>query len=256
MTGLRAAGVGVRIGDREVVREASFEVASGEFLAIVGPNGAGKTTLLRALAGLLRLDRGNIHVGSLVIAGMSARERARDLAFLAPARIALPVGFTVEEVVALGCFARDDARAAGRTRIRAAIDRFRLGALCNRGVETLSDGERQRVWLAAIEAQDAGVILLDEPTAHLDVARVAETLAVLRSWCRQGRAVIAVIHDLDAAIAAADRVAVMVDGALRDPVAVASLTAAALGASFEVTLASVQVAHRQRVIVMDYEVSP
>ncbi len=256
MTTMQLAGVTIRIGEVEILTGVSLEVRAGEFVAIVGPNGAGKTTLLRVLAGLLRPARGAALLDGRPIGELTARERSRRIAFLAPARIAVPMAYPVRDVVALARFAhRSWWRTTGQDEpaVGAAVARFGLGAFAGRRIGGLSDGERQRVWLAALEAQGSDVLLLDEPTSHLDVAHVADTLGALRRWAEEGRAVVAVLHDLDAALAAADRIVVLAGGRLILDHQVDQLDLGMVGSIFGVALAPALVARRHRALVVDYE---
>ncbi|MGH2716686.1 MAG: ABC transporter ATP-binding protein [Thermoleophilaceae bacterium] len=256
MTSLVAERVYLRYGDTDAVAGVSLTVARGEFVALVGPNGAGKTSLLRLLAGIARPAEGRVLLGGRPLETLSPRERGRRIAFLAPARIAVPSAFRVDDVIALARFAhRSWWRTTGRgdRSVERALRRFDLASLRDRRLGTLSDGERQRVWLAALEAQDPEVLLLDEPTSHLDVARVANTLRALRAWAASGRSVIAAVHDLDAALAAADRVVVVDRGQVALDASAGDIAPAAIGASFEVTLASAVVRRRRRALVIDYE---
>lgn len=255
--GFEAHGLGKRYRRRHwALRDVDVSVPAGSITALVGPNGAGKTSLLRLLAGLVRPSEGRVLLDGRTLAALPPRERGRRIAFLAPARIAVPVAYRVDEVVALARFAhRDWWRTTGRDdpAVEWALRRFELGSLRDRRLGTLSDGERQRVWLAALEAQDPEVLLLDEPTSHLDVAHVAATLRALRAWAAAGRAVIAVVHDLDAALAAADRIVVVRDGRLALDAPTGEVAPPAIGASFEVTLAAAVVTRRQRGLVVEYE---
>ncbi|HEV8699189.1 MAG TPA: ABC transporter ATP-binding protein [Candidatus Limnocylindrales bacterium] len=256
MTVLSAERVSLRFGDRDAVAAVSLAVRGGEFVALVGPNGAGKTSLLRVMAGLARPTHGRVLLDDRPLAALVPRERGRRIAFLAPARIAVPTGYRVDEVVGLARFAhRSWWQTTGRDdrAVERALRRFGLDRLRDRRLGTLSDGERQRVWLAALEAQDPEVLLLDEPTSHLDVAHVADTLRALRAWAIAGRAVVAVVHDLDAALAAADRIVVARDGRLVLDAPTAEVAPPAIGAAFDVTLAAAVVARRRRGLVVDYE---
>jgi iron complex transport system ATP-binding protein len=202
--------------------------------AIVGPNGAGKTTLLRALAGLLPAAAGVVHLAGRPLAAWSARERACRIAWLAQQGEAA-AELTVEEAVLLGrlpqrgLFADFDASdhdAAAR-----AMDQAECSAWRERRVAELSGGERQRVLLARALATEAPVLLLDEPSTHLDPAYQRSVARTMRTLADAGRTVLSVLHDLPLAFAA-DRVLVLADGKLvadggpADPRLHAALTAA------------------------------
>ena len=209
--------LGVRLGaGADTLAGVTFRVARGEAVALVGPNGAGKTTLLRALAGLVP------HTGTVLLDGwpvraFDARERARRVA-LVRQQTALGVDFTVREVVALGRAPHVGwaARlgAADLAAVEAALAAADLAALAGRSVRRLSGGEAQRVALAQALAQDAPVLLLDEPTAHLDVRHQIDLLARTRALADAGRTVVAALHDLDRAAAFAGRLLVLARGRL------------------------------------------
>jgi iron complex transport system ATP-binding protein len=256
MTVLSVEQVSLRFGNRDAVAAVSLEARAGEFIAVLGPNGAGKTSLLRIMAGLIRPTQGRALVDGRPLADLAPRERGRRIAFLAPARIGVPSAYRVDDVIGLARFAhRSWWQTTGRddTAVDSAVRRFGLDDLRSRRLGTLSDGERQRVWLAALDAQDPEVLLLDEPTSHLDVAHVAGTLRALRGWAAAGRAVVAVLHDLDAALAAADRIVVLEDGHVVRDAKTSSLAPRAIGDAFGVNLAAAVVARRQRGLVVDYE---
>jgi ABC-type cobalamin/Fe3+-siderophores transport system ATPase subunit len=259
MTVLSADRVCLRYGNRDAVVAVSLEVRAGEFLAVLGPNGAGKTSLLRIMAGLVRPSQGRVLVDGRPLVDLTPRERGRRIAFLAPARVGVPAAYRVDDVVGLGRFAhRSWWRSTGRDdpSIHRALRRFGLDGLRDRPFGTLSDGERQRVWLAVLEAQEAEIVLLDEPTSHLDVAHVADTLRALRGWASAGRSVVAVVHDLDAALASADRIVILKDGRLVRSAPPSRLPPEGIGEAFDVTFATTVVAHRRRGLVVDYEAEP
>lgn len=256
MTVLSAERVSLRFGSRDAVAAVSLEVRAGEFVAVLGPNGAGKTSLLRIMAGLARPTQGRVLVDDRLLADLAPRERGRRIAFLAPARIGVPGAYRVDDVIGLARFAhRTWWQMTGRDdpAVDRAVRRFGLDGLRGRRLGTLSDGERQRVWLAALEAQDPEVLLLDEPTSHLDVAHVADTLRALRAWAAAGRAVVAVLHDLDAAFAAADRIVVLQDGHIVHDAPTSRFAPPTIGEAFGVNFAAAVVARRQRGLVVDYE---
>ena len=213
---LLARRLRVALGGTPILHDVDLRVASGELVALVGPNGAGKSTLLRALAGLLPAD-GDAELLGRTVSAWSARERGQRLALVRQATD-LTAAFTVRDIVALGraphlgWLARPGA--ADAARIDAALDAMGLRALAERQAPTLSGGEQQRTLLAQALAQDAAVLLLDEPTAHLDIRHQLDLLARIRRQSRQGRAVVAALHDLGLAARFADRIAVLSDGRL------------------------------------------
>jgi iron complex transport system ATP-binding protein len=211
---VRAADVTYAIGGATLVDGIDLEVARGEVLAVAGPNGAGKSTLLRLLAGEIEPTRGVVELAGRALAEIDARERARLRAVM-PQETVLQFAFTVEEVVAMG---RHPHRGARPSRDREAVeDAMRwteVRELRDRTYLTLSGGERSRTTLARVLAQEAPVLLLDEPTAALDIRHQERALTVARSFADTGRTVVAVLHDLNLAAAYADRIALLDRGRL------------------------------------------
>jgi iron complex transport system ATP-binding protein len=201
---------------REVLRGLTLSLAPGELVALLGTNGSGKTTLLRALAGTLTPDAGVIRFAGRPLREWRRNELARRVAVL-PQQLELPLGFRVSELVAMGrapharrLFAStaDDDRAIARALFDAdATD------LSDRPAEELSGGERQRLLVAMALAQEPDLLLLDEPTLHLDLAHQVSLLgAIRRLRDLRGLTVIAVLHDLNLAAAFAPRLAVLDGG--------------------------------------------
>ncbi|MFJ8979329.1 ABC transporter ATP-binding protein [Streptomyces sp. NPDC102282] len=216
--GLSADGVTVAYGRVDVVHEAAITLRPSEVTALVGPNGSGKSTLLRTLArlqsprtGSLTVDAGTDEAADGFALG--AREFARRVALLTQSR-STPGGLTVRDVVDFGRYPYRGRWGRPDPHGTAAVDRA-LGLtgvtdLADRGVEQLSGGQLQRVWLASCLAQETGVLLLDEPTTYLDLRYQVELLDLIRDLADdQGIAVGVVLHDLDQAAAVADRVALL-----------------------------------------------
>lgn len=205
--------VGVTAGTRTLLHDVTFTVAPGDLVAIVGPNGVGKSSLLRAIAGIDAPASGTLTIDGRAPRALDARTRARIVTLIASDALGAP-GTNVRDVVATGRFAyrrwwdwSEDA--ASDAAIDAALARMDLLEEAERPFDTLSSGERQRAYLALALAQDAGVVLLDEPTSHLDPRYVLETLCAVRGIASSRRAAIVVLHDLNEAAAVADRVAVL-----------------------------------------------
>jgi iron complex transport system ATP-binding protein len=213
---LTATGITVRFGDRTVLDGVDLAVRPREWLALVGRNGCGKTTLLRVLAGLHRPDAGRIHLDGVALDALSRRRVARRVAVLPQSLPALGT-LTVRQLVAQGRFAvRGPLGMLG-----GGVDEVVVDALAATGVaqwadapvDRLSGGERQRVRLALALAQDAPVLLLDEPTTYLDVRHQLEVLDLVRRLQdERGLTVVAVLHDLAHAARCADRVVALRDG--------------------------------------------
>ncbi len=216
MARLELQDVSFAYGPRRVVEQVSLAPADGTTTAIVGPNGAGKTTLLSLAGGLLEPAAGRVLLEGHDLVGVPRRAAARRIAAV-PAEEEAVFPFPVRETVLLG---RHPWRGAFRPvtpdderRVDDAIARAGLTHLAHRPVTALSSGERQRVAIARCLVQDAGVVLLDEPTAHLDLGQRMRMLALFRSEAREhGRTVIAVLHDLNLAAAFADRIVLLVGG--------------------------------------------
>ncbi len=184
-------------------------VSSGEFVAVLGPNGAGKSTLLGAVAGDFALSDGKVTIDDRPLDTYAPRDLARRRAVL-PQQIVISFPFTVREVVAMGrnpwLDDHDDER------IVAAMRRMEVESLRKRTYQTLSVGEQARVSMARVLAQDTPILLLDEPTAVLDIGQQERFLSVARSLVDEGRGVIAVLHDLNVAMRFATRVVVLHEG--------------------------------------------
>ncbi len=204
----------LEIGGRTLLDGVSLDVLPGELIAVVGANGAGKTTLLRTLAGFVRPAAGSVALDGIDVTTMHAVQRARAVTLIGT-DAETPFGTTVRETVATGRFARrawwdwsrpDAEEAALVTR---ALERVGLIDLSERRFETLSSGERQRVWLALALAQDARVVLLDEPTSHLDPRVALEVAGIMRELARGAMTAFVVTHDLNEAASVADRIAVL-----------------------------------------------
>ena len=207
------AGYRTADGERPVLAGVDLQVRAGETVALLGANGSGKTTLLGVMAGTIRATRGSVELLGVPIGAHSRAEIARSVAVL-PQSLELPAGFRVSEVVALGRTPHGTSRFGwGDEDHRAVADALRdAGAedLADRPVTELSGGERQRVLVALALAQEPRLLLLDEPTSHLDVAHGASLLVALSRLQRaRGVTVVAVLHDLVLAATWAPRVAVL-----------------------------------------------
>ncbi len=205
--------VAVRIGDATLVEDASLDIAHGELVALVGPNGAGKSTLLSVLAGDRKPSSGTALVDGRAPAAWGATELARRRAVLTQDNhVSFP--FRVREVVAMGRtpWRGTDSDIDDDAAIAAALLECDILHLANRTFTSLSGGERARVSLARVLAQRTPAVLLDEPTASLDLRHQEDVLTVVRRLANGGSAVGVVLHDLSLAAAYADRIAVMETG--------------------------------------------
>ncbi len=201
---------------RPVLSNVDVAVAPGEVVALIGPNGSGKSTLLRVASRVLRPTKGQALLGGDELWRLSARDAARRLAVV-PQATELPFGMTVSEMVALGRTPHLQGLFGPGARDRAAVEgalaATDTGDFASRFVDELSGGERQRVVLARALAQEPRILLLDEPTANLDLRHQVAILDLVRGLAQQqGLSVLAAIHDLQLAALYADRVALLAGG--------------------------------------------
>jgi len=217
-TVIQARSVAVHAGTTRILDSITFELHAGELVALLGPNGAGKTTLLRCLAGLRTPTAGEVHLGGRPLVRMSRGEVARSLAYVPQVTIPAP-GFRARDLVLLGRHSRMGwlgvPGAQDLAIVAAAMDMTGTAALGDRPLGELSAGELQRVAIARALAQQPAILLLDEPTSHLDLRqqlRIGEMLRrVAHEW---PLAVMAVMHDLNLAARFADRLLVLHRGRL------------------------------------------
>lgn len=216
-----------------------LHVEPGELVVLIGRNGAGKSTLLDAIGGQIPAAGGQIEIFAQAVARMPARRRALHVSAI-PQEFEVPFSFSVREVVEFGRAPHvgylGRMRPGDRDAVAAAIAECGLGRLADRPLGELSGGQRRRVALATALAQDTPVLLADEPSAHMDVARIQWCWRLLLDRARSGRAVLAAAHDLNLAAAFADRIYLLGGGGLiggGDPAGV--LTRQNLAAGFGVT---------------------
>jgi len=212
---LHASGVGFSYHDGHGLSGIDLVVRPGEIVGLLGPNGAGKSTLLRVLAGVLAPYRGSIRLGDAELSALGRREAARRLAMV-PQEATADLPYTALETVLLGRHphlsglgfeSRHDVELAER-----ALARLGAASLAERPLAELSSGERQRVTVARALAQETPVVLLDEPTSFLDLRFQVELFDLLRELATEGRALLAVLHDLNLAAEYCDRVALLRKG--------------------------------------------
>ncbi len=213
---LSCSNLSVEYGRRRALDDFSLSLGKGEIRALIGPNGSGKSTALHALAGLIRPAAGQASIDGRPVAAMSRREIARHLAFL-PQQPAAPDEMTVEQLVRQGRFAhvglfrgysRQDEAAIGW-----ALESTGLSGHADRGLRELSGGERQRAWISAALAQEAQILLLDEPTSFLDIGYQIEVLDLVHRLSRErGVSIVMAIHDLNQAMSICDRISLLESG--------------------------------------------
>ena len=215
--GLELEGVEVALGGRPVLRGVDLRVEPGEVVGLVGANGAGKTTLLRLASRVLHPDAGSARFDERALAEYSRRELSRRISVV-PQDTAVPFPFRAGELVVMGrtphqtLFGLDTADDIERG--RAALARVGIEHLADRSVYALSGGERQLVAFARALTQDADLLLLDEPTAFLDLRHRVDVLQIVRESAEQGRAALVVSHDLNLAARGCDRLALLRDGVI------------------------------------------
>jgi iron complex transport system ATP-binding protein len=210
-----AAGIGVLIEGKRILDSIDIEVLAGEVVALVGPNGAGKSTLLSVLSGDIRPNSGTVSIDGREIGSLKAIELARLRSVLTQEN-QLSFPFTVGQVVLMGRspWARTPAFDVDEVVVAEAMVEMDVDQLVTRRFTALSGGEKARVSLARVLAQRTPVVLLDEPTASLDLSHQEDVMRAVRSLAAAGKAVIVVVHDLTLAAAYADRVALLSGGRL------------------------------------------
>jgi len=238
---IEALGVCLQRGGRALVDNVSMRARPGALTALTGPNGAGKSSLLGVLAGTTLPDAGAVHLAGKALSAHGARGLAMQRAVVTQ-RPSVAFAFTAGEVVALGRTAYGDGDTpAGRRRVHESLARVGLGAMAARVVATLSGGEQQRVHVARALCQMDGCptpcLLLDEPTAHLDLAEQHRLLRLLRALADAGATVVAVLHELPLVLRYTDDVVLMAHGAVvaAGPTAL-TLTDAAMTAAYDTPL--------------------
>lgn len=216
---LKIEGLSVSYGPRRVLHSISLDVQAGEVLALIGPNGAGKSTLVRAASGVIPVQAGKVHANGDDLLGLPVMRRARYLAVV-PQAVSMPPAFTVWETVLLGRtpylnflgqVSNKDEEIA-----RLALQKVDALDLAERRVGELSGGESQRILLARALAQSTPILLLDEPTVHLDLQHQENLMEIVHSLAHADHlAVLIALHDLNLAARYADRVALLVAGEVK-----------------------------------------
>lgn len=250
---LEAKGVTFRAGPFALVRDVTLAVEPGELVAVVGANGAGKSTLLRLLAGDLRPAGGAVLLDGRPLDSYPAHELARLRAVL-PQQSRIEFSFTVRQVVEMGrspYLGRGSDAGAHAAAVESAMRAADVVGLAERVYPGLSGGEQARTCLARVLAQDTPVVLLDEPTAALDIRHQHQVLGVVRGLAARGKAVLAVVHDLNLAAAYATRVAAMHRGVIAaDGPPAEVLTADVLSRIYEHPVEVVRAGSPERLVVL------
>lgn len=203
-----------RLG-RTVLQDVSLQINDGECVSIIGPNGAGKSTLMAGLLGLIPAASGDVSLNGAPLGRLSRREIARRVAYVPQIHEGY-MGFRVRDVVETGRYAHvrplDPLSEVDHRAIAEAVEACRIGDLLDRTVDTLSGGERQKVWIAAALAQQAPAMFLDEPTNALDPAHQAELIRIMRHLAGGTRTLVVICHDLNLPIALGGRVVAIREG--------------------------------------------
>jgi iron complex transport system ATP-binding protein len=216
--GLVIDGATVSVDGHALIRQAGLTAAAGQLTALIGPNGAGKSTLMRAALGLLPLAGGTVTFDGADLMAMTHRERSRSVAFVEQSA-ATEDRLTARDVVELGRIPFQSIWQAGASRdddrvVEEALDAVGMGEFASRQFGTLSGGEQQRVQLARALAQQPRLLILDEPTSHLDIKAQLLVLEVLRRKAEGGTTVLLALHDLNLAAGFCDCIAVLSNGQL------------------------------------------
>ena len=199
---LQCKQIGLTRQRRQIIDNLSVSFTSGQFIGLIGPNGAGKSSLLNLLMGLSEPDAGRIELHGQALQHYTRREIAQQVS-LVPQDTSINYAFSVREIVAmgrnpyLGAFQPESAQDRGI--VENALQKADLTSMADRNIDQLSGGERQRVFIARALAQQTPILLMDEPTANLDLCHQLEILELVSQLAAQGHLVIAALHDLQMA---------------------------------------------------------
>lgn len=214
---LRTNALSAGYQDRRVLDELTVSIPDGSFTVIIGPNACGKSTLLRSLARLIKPSSGQVLLDGASLASQNTKELARTIGLLPQTSIA-PEGITVADLVSRGRHPHQSLLKRWGVEDERAVDQALadtgLSDLARRVVDELSGGQRQRVWIAMALAQQTPLLLLDEPTTYLDIAHQIEVLDLCTALHREGRTLVAVLHDLNQAVRYATHLIAMRAGAV------------------------------------------
>lgn len=213
---LKTRQLGVRFNKHTILSDINLSFSKARIYALCGANGCGKSTLLQALIGLQNLSEGVVELHQKAIESYPPKERAQYITLLAQAHQAVPE-MTVAQLIACGRYSHEShgkqARIKNQEIVDQAIGQLQLQPFANRYLNELSGGQQQRAWLAMALAQQAGILLLDEPTTYLDIHHQLEVLASVRRLSRDyGLTVIWVLHDLNQAAAFSDEIILLKEG--------------------------------------------
>ncbi len=214
-TQLECSNLGFSYGKQPVIKEVNLCFGKGEFIGLIGPNGAGKSTLLNLLMGMITPSEGHVALAGQPLKHYKQRDIARHIS-LVPQDVSINYAFSVREIVAmgrnphLGPFQSESNR--DRQLINLAMEKTDLLQMADRRVNQLSGGERQRVFIARAIAQEAPILLMDEPTASLDICHQLEVLNLVKTLTEENHLAIAAIHDLELASRFCDQLILIAEG--------------------------------------------
>ncbi|MEO4053813.1 ABC transporter ATP-binding protein [Solibacillus sp. CAU 1738] len=213
---LKVDNVSIRYEHKQVVRNFSFHVASGDVVSIIGPNGSGKSTLLKAIARMLPYDNGSITLNNVNMKSMSSRDIAKKLCMLSQ-RNQAPNDISVKNLVSYGRYPHkkwfERLNDEDMQIVDWALEKTHLLHYKDRPISALSGGESQRAWIAMALAQRPQILLLDEPTTYLDISHQHEVLQLVRELNEEmGMTVVMVLHDLNQASSYSDQIVVIQEG--------------------------------------------
>lgn len=201
----------VHQGKKTLLHDINLRCHAGELIGIIGPNGAGKSTLLKCLSGYLSPSSGNLSLLGIPLARYSHSQRAKHLSYL-PQHTEPAFAFLVKDVIGFGAFAQ--CRPIAPEHFHQIIQQLQLEDLLNQPLNQLSGGEQQRVHFARLLLQDADLMLLDEPTASLDIGYESQLMNHLSAACQQGKTALVAIHHLNTALTFCDRLILLQAGKL------------------------------------------
>ena len=215
-TAIQTDNLTLELSGKTILEQISFSMDAGEYVSVIGPNGAGKTSLIKCLCGIHAACGGAVHIMGHNAAGISSRERARLISYV-PQAEGKVFPFTVEEFVLLGRYPHlspfTTVSADDHAAVDSALEKTGTGALRHRKLSTLSGGERQMVFIAAALAQDAEILILDEPATFLDYRHQTEVFRLLRQLNRDdGHSILTVSHNINTAARCSSRILAVKDG--------------------------------------------
>lgn len=214
-TPLACSNLAFDYGKQQVIKNINLNFEKGTFIGLIGPNGAGKSTLLNLLMGMIKPTKGDVNLYGQPLKQYKQRALARQIS-LVPQDVSIEYAFSVREIVAmgrnphLGPFQPETKR--DRELIDLAMEKTDLLQMATRNVNQLSGGERQRVFIARSIAQEAPILLMDEPTANLDLCHQLEVLSLVKALTEDGQLAISAIHDLELASRFCDQLILIHEG--------------------------------------------